>query len=188
MFCTRCGANNLDTDQFCRSCNAPLIRPGGAQEQTPSSGSAQQPYPYSTPGPGQQQEPYPYSTPSPGQQQQPPEAYNQYPQYQGYPSSQYGYANQMSGQQSGASGRAIAALILSIVSIITCCFGWPFGIIGLILGKMEMNAIQEGRAPQSGETIAKVGFYLGIAGTVISLLLTATYFFSIFSSMYRIQP
>jgi hypothetical protein len=174
MFCTRCGANNLDTDQFCRSCNAPLVRPGGAQEQIPSSGSGQQPYPYSTPGPGQQQ--------------QPPEAYNQYPQYQGYPPSQYGYANQMSGQQSGASGRAIAALVLSIVSIITCCFGWPFGIIGLILGKMEMNAIQEGRAPQSGETIAKVGFYLGIAGTVISLLLTATYFFSIFASMYRIQP
>ena len=47
-----------------------------------------------------------------------------------------------------------------------------------------MNAIQEGRAPQAGETMAKVGFYLGIAGTVISLLLTATYFFSIFASMY----
>ncbi len=30
MFCTRCGANNLDTDQFCRSCSAPLTKPGGA--------------------------------------------------------------------------------------------------------------------------------------------------------------
>ncbi|HKQ75874.1 MAG TPA: DUF4190 domain-containing protein [Blastocatellia bacterium] len=170
MFCTRCGANNLDTDQFCRSCNAPLVRPGAAQEQFPSSGSAQQAYPY--------------SASVPDQQQQPPEGYNPYPQYQAYPPQQYGYANQMSGQQSGASGRAIAALILSIVAIVSCCFGWPFGIVGIVLGKMEMNAIQEGRAPQSGETFAKVGFYLGIAATVISLLLTAIYFFGVFASMF----
>src|SRR5262245_31883574 len=129
MFCTRCGANNLDTDQYCRSCNAPLVKPGGAPEQIPSSGSAQQQYPYSTPGPGQQPPP--------------PEAYNQYPPYQGYQPSPYGYSNQMSGQQGGASGRAIAALVLSIVALISCCFGWPFGVVGTVLGKMEMNAIQE---------------------------------------------
>jgi TM2 domain-containing membrane protein YozV len=33
MFCTRCGANNLDNDQFCRSCGAPLARPGAASSQ-----------------------------------------------------------------------------------------------------------------------------------------------------------
>ena len=32
---------------------------------------------------------------------------------------------------------------------------------------MEMNAIREGKAPQAGETIAKIGFYMGIATTVI---------------------
>jgi hypothetical protein len=37
----------------------------------------------------------------------------------------------------------------------------------MILGKMEMNAIKEGKAPQAGEAIAKVGFYVGIAATVI---------------------
>jgi hypothetical protein len=146
-----------------------MVKPGGAQEQTPSSGSAQQPYPYSTPGPAQQQPP--------------PQGYTPYPQYQGYPQAQYGYANQMSGQQSGASGRAIASLVLSIVALILCCLGWPFGIVGIVLGKMEMNAIQEGRAPQAGETIAKVGFYLGIAATVISLVLSALYFLSIFASI-----
>src|SRR5262245_1813068 len=171
MFCTRCGANNLDTDQYCRSCNAPMVKPGGAQEQTPSSGPAQQPYPYSTPGPGQQQ--------------RPPEGYNPYPQYQGYQPQQYGHANQMSGQQSGASGRAIAALVLSIVALVSCCFGWPFGVVGTVLGKMEMNAIQEGRAPQAGETMAKVGFYLGIAATLISLLLNATYFFRAFAHLFH---
>lgn len=166
MFCTRCGANNLDADQFCRSCSAPLVKPGDSQSQSASSGST--PYPYSASAPTQ---------PPPSQ------GYTPYPEYQGYPPAQYGYANQISGQQGGASGRAIAALVLSIIALISCCFGWPFGIVGIVLGKMEMNAIREGRAPQSGETLAKVGFYLGIAATAISLLITAVYFLSIFADL-----
>src|SRR5262245_56709831 len=94
MFCTRCGANNLDNDQFCRSCSAPLTKSGGAQGQgassgspqspysTPGGGQQQQPYPYSTPGGGQQQQPYPYSTPGGGQQQQSAPGYGSYPGYQ----------------------------------------------------------------------------------------------------------
>lgn len=164
MFCTRCGANNPDTDQFCRSCSAPLLKPGAQQQPGASSGPAQSQYPYSTPGAGQQQ---------------PPQSYPPYSGYQGYPNPQASYSNQMSGQQ-GASGRAIAALIVSIVSLVICC--WPAGIVGAVLGKMEMNAIQEGRAPQAGETMAKVGFYLGIAGTAISLLFTALYFLRFFAS------
>lgn len=167
MFCTRCGANNFDTDQFCRSCNAPLVRPGSAQGQSAPSEPSRQPYPYSASGSGQRQ--------------QPPQSYPPYPGYQGYPPSQYGYANQMSGQPGSASGRAIAALIVSIVSLVMCC--WPAGIVGITLGKMEMNAIREGRAPQAGETIAKVGFYLGIASTAISLLFTGLYFLGIMASL-----
>jgi hypothetical protein len=71
--------------------------------------------------------------------------------------------------QQGASGRAIAAMVLSIVSLVMCCF--PAGIVGTVLGKMEMNAIQEGRAPRAGETMAKVGFFLGIISVAISALL-----------------
>jgi hypothetical protein len=152
MFCTRCGANNLDTDQFCRSCSSPLARPGGAQGQGASSGSPQQPYPYSTPGPGQQQ--------------QPPQGYAPYPGYQAQP--QYSYANQMSSRQNGASGRAIAAMILSIISIFTC--GPLLSIPGMILGKSEMNAIRQGQAPPAGDTFAKVGFYLGLGVTILSCL------------------
>ncbi len=84
-------------------------------------------------------------------------------------------------QQGGASGRAIAALIVSIVSLVMCC--WPAGIVGIVLGKMEMNAIKEGRASQAGETMAKVGFYMGIAVTVISLVFTALYFLGILASI-----
>jgi|SRR5882672_5163538 len=165
MFCTRCGANNLDTDQFCRSCSSPLAKPGGAQGQGVSSGSPQQPYPYSTPGPGQQQQPPQGYTPNPGYQAQP----------------QYGYANQMSGQQGGASGRAIAALVLGIVSFVMCCT--PAGIIGIVLGKIEMNAIREGRAPRAGESVAKVGFYLGIVATALSLLVYGLYFLGALASI-----
>jgi hypothetical protein len=165
MFCTRCGANNLDTDQFCRSCSSPLTKTGGAQGQGAPSGSPQQPYPYSTPGSGQQQ--------------QPPQGYPSYPGYQVQP--QYGYAGQPSAQQGGASGRAIAALVLGIVSFVMCCT--PAGIIGIVLGKMEMNAIREGRAPRAGESVAKVGFYLGIVATAISLLVGGLYFLGALASI-----
>src|SRR5262245_56400651 len=159
MFCTRCGANNLDTDQLCRSCSAPLTKPGGASGAP--SGSPQQPYPYSTPGQGQQQ-----------QQQQ---SYSPYPGYQGYPPSQqqHGYANQTYPQQ-GASGRAITSLVLSLVSIFMC--GFLTSIPGMILGKMEMNAIRQGKAPSAGEGLAKAGFYISLVVTILYGLLIMFYF------------
>jgi hypothetical protein len=160
MFCTRCGANNLDTDQSCRSCSAPLTKPGSASGAP--SGSPQQPYPYSTPGQGQQQ--------------QQPQSYTPYPGYQGYPPPQQAYANQTYPQQ-GASGRAIASLVLSLVAIFMC---GPFtGIPGMILGKMEMNAIRQGQAPSAGEGIAKAGFYISLVITILYGLLFLGYIFLI---------
>ena len=158
MFCTRCGANNFDTDQFCRSCSAPLTKPVGAQGA--SSGSPQQPYPYSTPGQGQQQ--------------QPPQSYSPHPGYQGYPQPQYGYANQTYPQQ-GASGRAITSLILSIISIFMCAL--LTSVPGMILGKMEMNAIRQGQAPLAGDGIAKAGFYIGLVMTILWGLVVLGYIF-----------
>jgi len=160
MFCTRCGANNLDTDQFCRSCSVPLTKPGGAPAA--ASGPPQQPYPYSTPGHGQQQ--------------QPPQNYPPYPGYQGYPPPQYGHANQTYPQQ-GASGRAITSLILSIVSIFMC--GFFTSIPGMILGKMEINAIRQGQAPTAGDGIAKAGFYIGLVVTILYGLGILAYLFLI---------
>ena len=162
MFCTRCGANNLDTDQFCRSCGATLVKSGGAHGA--SSGSAQQPYSY--------------STPSASQQQQQPQGYAPNPGYQGYPQQQYGYANQMYSQQNSASGRAIASMILSIISIFTC--GPLLSIPGMILGKMEMNAIRQGQAPPAGEGFAKAGFYVGLGATILACLGGLVWLFFIF--------
>jgi hypothetical protein len=145
MFCTRCGANNLDTDRLCRSCNSPLVKPGVASDQGASSGSAQQAYPYSTFGAGQQQ----------SQQDNLP-----YPGYQGY-SQQPGYqSNAIAAQNWRALGadKKVAAgilgiligglgihkfvlgyktegLIMLLVTVLTCGFGGIiFGPIGLVEG------------------------------------------------------
>jgi hypothetical protein len=158
MFCTRCGANNFDTDQFCRSCSAPLTKPGSGPGA--SSGPPQQPYSYSTPGQGWQQ--------------QPPQNYSPYPGNQGYPQPQYGYANQTYPQQ-GASGRAITSLILSIISIFMCAL--LTSVPGMILGKMEMNAIRQGQSPPAGEGIAKAGFYIGLVMTILWGLVVLGYIF-----------
>lgn len=167
MFCTRCGSANPDEAQFCRNCSAPLVKRSSTPPSEPpyrsglsvsGPGSTQ---PYSEPR-STEQGPYPgYAGPS-GTQRIPPG----YQPYQGYQSS---YASYTPPLPQGASGRAIAAMVLSIISIFTC--GPLLSIPGLILGKMEMNAIREGLAPQAGETFAKVGFYLGIAVTALSCLL-----------------
>jgi ribosomal protein L40E len=142
MFCTRCGTQNPDDAGFCRNCSSALARPT------------------SQPQPRAYADPSPFSNPS---QPQPPP----YPGYQGAPIYQSSYANQ-SAIQGSASGRAIASMVMSILGLVMCAFFTS--IPGMILGKMEMNAIAAGQAPRAGETLAKVGFYLGIAGTVIYCL------------------
>jgi hypothetical protein len=79
---------------------------------------------------------------------------------------------------SGTSGRAIASLILSIAGLIFC--GWFTSIPGMILGKMEMNAIRDGQASASGSGVAKTGFYLGAGVTVLYGVIGAFYFLMAF--------
>jgi hypothetical protein len=155
MFCTQCGTRNLDTDQFCRNCAAPLAQPRA---------TARFPQQAAPPAPDQ------------ASPQMPP-----YPGYQGFPISQAGYKPPMMVQQNKASGQAIAAMVLSILSFIICCF--PAGIIGLVIGKIEMNAIREGRSSQAGEVYAKAGYYLGIAST---LIIGVVYFLGFLSKLVRL--
>lgn len=158
MFCTRCGTQNSEDAAFCRNCSAPLVKPGATPRQP---GGFATPPPYGTSSTTSPQQPAQPTQPS--QSGQAP-----YPGYQGYPVYQGNYVNQAPSQQSSASGRAIASLILSILGLIGC--GFLTSIPGLILGKMEMNAINAGEAPRAGEVLAKIGFYLGIAATVLYCL------------------
>lgn len=68
----------------------------------------------------------------------------------------------------GASGKAIAALVLGILSLVCC--GFFTGIPGIIIGKQELNAIQAGRSNKEGHTITQIGFILAIIGTSLSCL------------------
>jgi hypothetical protein len=99
------------------------------------------------------------------------------PSYKGespYPAYSGGPAYPAHPNEAGASGRAVISMILSVISPFTC---WLFlSVPGLILGKMELNAIRDGQAPRAGETFAKIGYYVGLAVTVLSLVLPAIWF------------
>ena len=72
------------------------------------------------------------------------------------------------------SGKAIAALVLGIVSIPTC-FSYGIismicGILGVVFGTSAKRAIQRGEMPQSAEGMAKAGRICGWVGIGLSLL------------------
>jgi len=60
-------------------------------------------------------------------------------------------------------------MALGIASWI-CLLGFLTGVPAAILGKLEMNAIDEGRAPESGRTRATVGMVSGLVATVATCL------------------
>ncbi|MEW6127908.1 MAG: DUF4190 domain-containing protein [Acidobacteriota bacterium] len=90
------------------------------------------------------------------------------------------FNHQFNQPRQSASGRAITAMILSIVGVFLC--GLFASIPGMILGKMEINAIDEGRAPLAGKGFAQTGFYVGMVGTGLSLLCGGFYLLSLFAS------
>lgn len=73
------------------------------------------------------------------------------------------------GSTESASSAAITALILGIVSWV-CSLGFLTGIPAWIVGKKEINAIEEGRSPQAGKVMAQIGMWLGIASTILTVL------------------
>ncbi len=72
-----------------------------------------------------------------------------------------------------ASGRAVASLVLGIISIVMC--GFIAGIPAAILGKMELNAIERGQAPAAGKGLATAGFWMGAIVSGCTCLATIGY-------------
>lgn len=80
------------------------------------------------------------------------------------------------------SGRAIASMVLGIVSLVTCfaygIIGMPCAIIAIILSKKARLAVQDGTAPISSLGMAKAGKicgWIGVGLNSIGLLLLLFY-------------
>ena len=166
MYCTRCGTYNSDESIACSNCSARLVKPAEIKQRADSSPGTE-PYPNPLEQPTQT---FPQNT---GYSS----VYAGQPAYQSYQNIQ---SPQIARQQGNPSAQAIAAMVLSIVSPFTCWF--LLSIPGMILGKKEMNAIQEGRAPAGGETFAKIGYYLGLILTIIYFLVGLSLILAIIGS------
>ncbi len=75
-----------------------------------------------------------------------------------------------------ASGKAITTLILGIASLLCC--GFLTGIPAFFLGRSEESAINRGQSPEAGRSLAKIGWILGLIGTLLSCL--GTIFYALF--------
>lgn len=73
-----------------------------------------------------------------------------------------------------SSSQAVTALVLGILGIVCCGFLAP---IAWYLGNQELRAIREGRAPATGEGLAKAAQILGIIGSILLVLSLIWIFF-----------
>lgn len=75
---------------------------------------------------------------------------------------------QFAGQPTQTSGKAIASMVLGIISIISCgaygVIGMPCAILALHFGKKARLAIQAGAAPASSQSMASAGRICGWIG------------------------
>lgn len=138
MYCTQCGTFNSDERTNCNSCGESM-----ANSRVVRLGTIEAKGGSGASGTGSAAGPAINDYSSPGRQ----------------------YGNPVPTGASGASGRSILAMVLSIIGIAGC--GPLTSIAGIILGKQELTAIREGRAGREGTVFAKVGYYLGIITTVL---------------------
>jgi uncharacterized protein DUF4190 len=64
--------------------------------------------------------------------------------------------------------KAVIALVLGILSLVCC--GFFSGIPAIFVGRSELKDIDEGRSIEANRTLAKLGFILGLIGTILSCL------------------
>lgn len=69
------------------------------------------------------------------------------------------------------SGLAITALVLGVAGLVSC--GLVTGIPAMILGRFAIREIDDSQGRLGGRGMATGGFWMGLAGTVWSLLVLA---------------
>lgn len=186
MRCPYCYNEQPDGSSFCEKCGASL-KPAQPQEQNFGNSQQQNPYPSQNPYQQNQQSPFappdaqsqgfnPYAPQGQQNQQQPfnPQQQNQQGynspyqnQQQGYnPYQQQGQGNfyqppiqTPAAQPNVGKGASIAALVLGIVSVVCCAYGFIPGILAIIFGAIGMKKKKSIGAPTA---MAAVGLILGI--------------------------
>lgn len=93
-----------------------------------------------------------------------PPAYGAPPGYQPYGAVAPRTSNAVAGW---ALGLSIVGLVLS------CCGGVVLSIVGLVLGRLQMNAMDRGERDPSHRSTAKAAFVIGIIGIAAFALLVA---------------
>ncbi len=96
----------------------------------------------------------------------PPPSYNPPPPP---PPPPYGNTQYGGVDQNKASTNAIVALILGIASWVIGCTILT-AIPAWIIGKKEINAINEGRSSEAGRSMATIGMWLGIAHVILAVI------------------
>ncbi len=84
----------------------------------------------------------------------------------------------------GSGQKATIALVLAIAALVCC--GPVAGVPAAIVGWMELDAIKNGRSPESGKWMAQVGLWVGIASSIIHVVLYMIWV--LFSAMASSSP
>jgi hypothetical protein len=146
MFCFKCGGSMPDESTVCPQCgatvaNAPVPTPQQPAPPAPTAGSA-------------------WLNPPSGQPQQ-------YPgQAQAYP----GQARPYPAAPPQTDGKAVASLVLGIVSIFLC-LGILSGIPAVILGHISLSNIRKSMGRVQGSGMATAGLVMGYIGIAFGLLI-----------------
>ncbi|MCK5890637.1 MAG: DUF4190 domain-containing protein [Aeromicrobium sp.] len=69
------------------------------------------------------------------------------------------------GMPSKTNGKAIASLVLGIVSLF--CFGLITGILAIVFSRLATQEIESSQGTQTGAGMAKAGLIMGIIGLVL---------------------
>jgi len=72
------------------------------------------------------------------------------------------------GAKGEQSSRATTALVFGLLPIMTFCL--PLGIVAIVLGHMEIAAIDAGEAPASGRNLAKGAVILGWVNVALMII------------------
>ena len=75
--------------------------------------------------------------------------------------------------QAGASGKAVAALVLAIVSWVFC--GFLTSIPAIFIAKSELGAIERGESSPAGKGMAQAAFWIALINTICTCLGTILY-------------